>query len=145
MVIMLRQCCCGCTLKTGTIIIGVLNIVSANFPSNFIAVYRSGSSFSEEQTALELNKLQFNRVVKLLAISIQTTFEHSTAILAHSLKIPREEKWMLKRIKLYFYIHQSRCQQDFGACGRLEYLSSATHITVSKEEWNSNKIACILK
>jgi uncharacterized membrane protein len=24
---MLRQCCCGCTLKTGTIIIGVLNII----------------------------------------------------------------------------------------------------------------------
>jgi len=27
MVIMLRQCCCGCTLKTGTIILGVLNIL----------------------------------------------------------------------------------------------------------------------
>lgn len=25
MVVMLRQCCCGCTLKTGTIILGVLN------------------------------------------------------------------------------------------------------------------------
>jgi len=27
MVVMLRQCCCGCTLKTGTIILGVLNIL----------------------------------------------------------------------------------------------------------------------
>jgi len=36
MVIMLRQCCCGCTLKTGTIILGVLNIVSANFPSTLL-------------------------------------------------------------------------------------------------------------
>ncbi|KAJ9596638.1 hypothetical protein L9F63_012335 [Diploptera punctata] len=29
MVVMLRQCCCGCSLKTGTIIIGVLNLIAA--------------------------------------------------------------------------------------------------------------------
>ncbi|PSN33056.1 hypothetical protein C0J52_17758 [Blattella germanica] len=31
MVLMLRQCCCGCSLKTGTIIIGVLNLIGACF------------------------------------------------------------------------------------------------------------------
>nr|AGM32456.1 zinc metalloprotease-like protein [Coptotermes formosanus] len=29
MVVMLRQCCCGCTLKTGTTILGVLNLLGA--------------------------------------------------------------------------------------------------------------------
>ena len=145
LVMMLRQCCCCCTLKTGTIILGVIEIVSANFPSILLIVYRNVSSFSEEQMALKLKKLQFAFMVKLLAISIQTTFEHSTTILAHGLKIPWEEIWMSKGIKLYFCIHQSRSQQDFGACGRFEYLSSATHKTVSKGEWNCNNRACILK
>ena len=98
MVVMLRQCCCGCTLKTGTIILGVLNIVSANFPSTFIAVYRIGSSFSQEQTTLKLKKLHFTGTVKLLAISIQITFEQSTEIIAHCLKGPRYETRMSKRV-----------------------------------------------
>jgi len=89
MVMMLRQCCCGCTLKTGTIIIGVLTAVSAIFPSNLTAVYRNGTSLSQEQKILKLRKLQFTRVAKVLAISIQITFEQSAAIPAHCLKGPR--------------------------------------------------------
>jgi len=120
MVMMLRQCCCGCTLKTGTIIIGGLCIVSANFPSNLIAAYRNGSSLSQEQRKLKLRKLQFTRVAKVLAISIQITFEQSAAIPAHCLKGPRYETWMSKGIQLHFCTHHSRCEQDFGACGRRE-------------------------
>ena len=86
---MLRQCCCCCTLKTGTIIIGVLCIVSANLPSSLTAVYRNCSSLSQEQKILKLRKLQFTRVAKVLAISIQITLEQSAAMPAHCLKGPR--------------------------------------------------------
>jgi len=41
---------------------------------------------------------------------------------------------MSEGIKLHFCTHHSRCEQDFGACGRREYSCSATHITVSKGE-----------
>jgi predicted metallopeptidase len=90
MVIMLRQCCCGCTLKTGTIILGALNIVSANFPSTFLTVCRNGSSFVQEQT-LKFKKLHFTRVAKVLAINIQITFEKSTSVPAHGLKVPERK------------------------------------------------------
>jgi len=59
-------------------------------------------------------------VAKLLAIRIQITFEQSTSILAQCLKVRESKHECQKRIKLYSCIHQSRCQQDSGACGRLE-------------------------
>ena len=124
---MLRQCCCGCTLKTGTIILGVINIVSANFPSTLLTVYRNGSSFSQEQTTLNLKKLQFTGIVKLLAISFQITFEQSTEIIVHCLKGPRYETRMSKRIEFYFCIHLSRCKQHFGVCDRLKCWCSVRH------------------
>jgi hypothetical protein len=57
MVIMLGECCCGFTLKTGTVIIGLLNIVSAKFPSTLLNLYRNGSSLSQEQKIFKLKKL----------------------------------------------------------------------------------------
>jgi len=120
MVMMLRQCCCGCSLKTGTIILGVLNIVSANFPSTLFIVYRNFSSFSQEQTTLKLKKYYFTGVAKVLAISIQITFEQSTAIVARCLKVCGRKREYQRRIQFYFRIHQNRHKQDSGACGRLE-------------------------
>ena len=76
--------------KTAAIIIGVLDIVSTYFPSYLLTVYRNGSSFLQEQTTFKLKKLQFTRVAKVLAISIEITFEQSTAILAHCLKRMRK-------------------------------------------------------
>jgi hypothetical protein len=70
MVMMLRQCCCGCSLKVGAIILGVLNAVSENFPFTLLTVYRNDSSFSQEKTTPILKKLQFTRAAKLLEISI---------------------------------------------------------------------------
>jgi hypothetical protein len=35
MVVMLRQCCCGCSLKTGTIIIGITEAVSRPYTAIF--------------------------------------------------------------------------------------------------------------
>jgi hypothetical protein len=88
MVMMLRQFCCGCSLKTGAIILGVLNIVSANFPFTLFNVYRNGSSFKKKKKIFKFKKLQFTRVAKVLLISIKITFEQSTAILEHCLKSP---------------------------------------------------------
>ena len=145
MVIMLRQCCCGCSLKTGTIIIGVLNIVSANFPSNLLTVYRNGSAFSQEQTAFKLKKLQFNCVDKLFdnkhSNHVRTVDSNTWTLL----KVRDRKHEYQKRIILYFCIHQIRCEKGFGACGRLKYSCSARHITESKGDWNYNKSACILK
>jgi len=82
MVMMLRQCCGCCSLKTGTIILGVLNVVSANFQSTLLTVCRNVSSLAQEQTTIKLKKLQFTRVAKVLAITIQKTSQQSTAIFA---------------------------------------------------------------
>jgi len=79
-------------------------MVSANFPTALLTVYRIGNSFSQEQTTLKLKKLQFTRVDKILAISIQITFEQSTATIAQCLRIPREENECQRRIKFY-YLH----------------------------------------
>ena len=144
MACLLKECCCGCPLKTGTIILGVIGIVSANFPSTLLALYRNGSSFSQEKTTLKLKKLHFNDIAKLLAISIQITLELSTAILANCLKSPRKETWIPKNNTFTFFIHQTKCQQDFGACGRLEYSRSACHITysmVQSPSWEANWFA----
>jgi len=100
MVIMLKYCCCGCKLKTGTVILGALDVVSANLPSTFLTVYRNGSSFSQEKETLKLIKLCFTRVAKILAISIQITFEQSTAVSAHGLKVSERKHECQKRIKL---------------------------------------------
>jgi hypothetical protein len=35
MVVMLRQCCCGCSLATGTIIIGIVETVSRPYTAIF--------------------------------------------------------------------------------------------------------------
>ncbi|PSN50980.1 hypothetical protein C0J52_08603 [Blattella germanica] len=56
MVVMLRQCCCGCTLKTGTLIIGILNalgglgnlingIVYAGYDYNSLEYYGNGQEY----------------------------------------------------------------------------------------------------
>ena len=107
MVVMLRQCCCCCKLKTGTIIIGAIYIVSVKISSNLLTVYRNGSLFSQEQTTLKVKILQFTCMVKLLAISIQITFEQSTAILVHCSKILREETRISKKNKpTFLYISE---------------------------------------
>jgi len=50
MVVMLRQCCCGCSLKTGAIILGVLNIIGGvwNLISGIMAA--SVSDYFDEDT-----------------------------------------------------------------------------------------------
>jgi hypothetical protein len=57
---------------------------------------------SQEQTTLKLKKLEFTLVAKVLPISIQITFLHATAILAHCLKSPRKKTWMSKKNKTTF-------------------------------------------
>jgi hypothetical protein len=114
------QFCCGCSLKTGAIIIGVLNAVSENFPCTLLTVYRNVSSLPQEQTTLILKKLQFIRAAKLLAINIQIVFEQSPALPAHCLRVRDRKIECQKRISLYFCTHQTRFKLDFGACDRLD-------------------------
>jgi hypothetical protein len=114
------QFCCGFTLKTGAIVIGVLNAVSESFPCTLLTVYRNVSSLPQENTTLILKKLQFIRAAKLLAINIQIVFEQSPALPAHSLRIRERKTELQKRIRLYFRTHQARCKLDFGACDRLD-------------------------
>jgi hypothetical protein len=114
------QFCCGCSLKIGAMIIGVLNAVSENFPCTLLAVYRNVSSLPQEHTTLILKKLQFTRVAKLLAISIQIMFEQSPALPAHCLRVRDRKLECQKIIHLYFCTHQTRYQLDFGACVRLD-------------------------
>jgi hypothetical protein len=87
MVATVRKCCCGGSLKTGAIILGVLNALSKNFPCTLLTVYRNVSSLTQEQTTLILKKLQFTRVAKILAISIQMMYEQSPALPAHCLRV----------------------------------------------------------
>jgi len=131
MVWVLKECCCGCTLKIGTILIAVTYIVSEHLLTVLLTAYRNGSYLSQEQKSLKLNKLQFTRVAKVLAKSIQITFEQSTAIIAHCIKA-RERKHEFQKEYNYIIIHLTRCQQDSGDCGRLKYPCFATHITVNK-------------
>jgi len=131
MVWMLKECCCGCSLKIGTILIGVFTIVSEHLRTTLLTAYRNDSLLSQEQTTLKLKKLQFTRVAKVLAKSIQITFELSTAIIAHCIKA-RGRKQEFKKKYNYIIIHRPKCQQDSGVCDRLKYSCCVTHITVNK-------------
>jgi hypothetical protein len=52
MVMMLRQCCCGCTLKTGTIIIGVLTILGGlgNLIGGITTAVRAADNFVDAES-----------------------------------------------------------------------------------------------
>jgi len=119
---MLKQCC-GFSLKTGTIILGVLHIVSANFPSTLLTVCNT-----------QIKKLQFTRVAKLLAISNKITFEQSTAILAHCLKKSAKENMNIKKTTYNFvYIRVDVNKISVLATG-FKYSCSTCHKRVSKGE-----------
>jgi hypothetical protein len=104
---MLNNFCFVLPLKTGTIILGLFNMVSVNFPSTLLTIYRNGSSFFQKHTTLELKKLQFIRVAKILTTSIQITFQQSTAILTKLLKKSAIRNMMSKKnIIIFLYISE---------------------------------------
>jgi len=143
MVMMLRQCCCGCSLQTGTKILGLINIVSANFLSTVLTVYRNGGSFGQEQKQMKENKLHSCswNIGTNHSNHVRKVYCSTCTLLINSAK----ENMIVKKEKIFYIcIHQSRCKQDFVVCGRLNYTCSACHKTVNKGEWNYNKNACIL-
>lgn len=75
---MLRQCCCGCTLKTGTIILGVLDAIAAAYylissivvASAAIAVDDKNKTYLETAATLATVLAVFSAVLLLVAICL---------------------------------------------------------------------------
>jgi hypothetical protein len=88
--------------------------------STLLALYRNGSSLSQERKTLVLKKLQFTGVVKLLAKSIQFMFEQSLHYRHIAYSVRDRKNACLKVIHLYFCTNQTRYKSDFGDGDRLE-------------------------
>jgi hypothetical protein len=148
MVIMLRECCCGCSLKTGAVIIGVLDIVSANFPSTLLTVYRNGSSlFQEQKTIIQIKEIIVHSCRWIIGN------KHSNNVLTiycntvHCLNSPRWETWLSKKNTIIFMYTSVQWMETRCRCLRYAWSVGVLRVTytVNEGEWSFNKSACIFK
>ncbi|XP_069678896.1 uncharacterized protein [Periplaneta americana] len=79
MVVMLRQCCCGCSLKTGSIIIGVLELI-AGISNLVVGITSASSSYSDVEGAA-IAIAVFSALLIVVAICLITGAVNSNAFL----------------------------------------------------------------
>ena len=144
MVLILRHCYCGCSLKTGTVTYGVLNIVSANFPSRLHAVYRNVSFFSRKNTKIK------EIIVNWCSWSIANKHKHHVPTVYCNiftlLKKSAKGNMNVKNEQSYIILYT---RVDINNIWALEACLKCSCLrvtkTVNKGDWKHNKNACILK
>jgi len=81
MVVMLRQCCCGCSLVTGTIIIGIVGTVSRPYT----AIFSFKGKIDIDTSAFSIQMIP--KFIYVLHESFSGAFDTSDYVVTHNRKV----------------------------------------------------------